>query len=251
MKGMAKSMESLGGYLVLVFFAAQFVKYFDWTNLGLILPRLLEQFGLAESLCRALGIVTWPMVEFEADDALATAAARFGGGPVSQVVICSPDKDLMQCVRGQSVVCWDRMRDRIYGEAEVIEKFGVAPGSIPDLLALVGDSADGIPGVPRWGMKSAATVLAHYQHLEAIPHDEADWVVRPRGAKALCEQLQLHAREARLYKQLTTLRLDVPLAESLEDLRYRGAVKDELDAVCEQLADSSLRESVQFQDSVG
>ncbi|HEY3236760.1 MAG TPA: hypothetical protein VGJ84_18725, partial [Polyangiaceae bacterium] len=124
-------------------------------------PELLAQFDLAEQVSSALGIVTWPMVEFEADDALATAAARYNrDARVEQVVICSPDKDFAQCVIGDRVVCWDRMRQRILGEAGVKEKFGVGPASIPDLLALTGDAADGIPGIPRWGRKSAGTLLS-------------------------------------------------------------------------------------------
>lgn len=208
-------------------------------------PRLLGQFGLAERACAALGVVTWPMIEFEADDALATAADRFAGAPgVEQVVICSPDKDLTQCVRGESIVCWDRMRDRIYGEADVIEKFGVAPASIPDYLALVGDAADGIPGVPRWGKKAAASVLAFYGRLEAIPHDEALWEPTVRGARALAAELARHFPAALLYRELATLRRDVPLPEGLEDLRYRGAARSLLEAVCEELGDSSLLEAV-------
>ena len=137
-------------------------------------PALYGQFGLAEDACRALGIVTWPMVEFECDDALATAAARFAASPsVERVVVCSPDKDLTQCVQGDRVVCFDRMRRKRLDERGVVEKFGVYPKSIPDWLALVGDSADGYPGVPRWGAKSAAAVLGAYEKLEAIPADAA------------------------------------------------------------------------------
>ena len=131
---------------------------------------LMAQFPLAERATHALGLVTWPMVEFEADDALATAAVRWGDAPdVEQVLICTPDKDMTQCVRDGRIVCFDRMRRKMIDEAAVIQKFGVPPASIADWLALVGDSADGYPGVPRWGAKSAAAVLAHYGHLEAIP----------------------------------------------------------------------------------
>jgi 5'-3' exonuclease len=208
-------------------------------------PNLYSQFGLAERVCAAFGVVTWSMVEFEADDALATAAYRWAPDPeVDQVVICSPDKDLSQCVSGERIVCWDRMRDLIYGEAAVVEKFGVAPASIPDYLALVGDTADGIPGVPRWGKKAASALLAHYAHLEAIPHDDALWQVTVRGSRALALSLAEHYTASLLYRDLATLRRDVPLPETLDDLRYRGADRDLLGAVCEELADFSLMEGV-------
>ena len=186
-------------------------------------PLLYEQFGLAEDACRALGIVTWPMVEFECDDALATAAARFAASSsVERVVVCSPDKDLAQCVQGERVVCLDRMRRKTLDERGVIDKFGVRPSSMPDWLALVGDSADGYPGIPRWGAKSAATVLAVYEKLEAIPDDAAAWRVPVRGAAALGASLAAHRTEALLFRQLATLRTDAPLAESLDDLRWCG-----------------------------
>jgi 5'-3' exonuclease len=186
-------------------------------------PVLFAQFGLAEDACRALGLVTWPMVEFECDDALAAAAARFNLVPdVERVVICSPDKDLAQCVRGTRVVCLDRMRRKVLDEDGVVAKFGVKPLSMPDWLALVGDSADGYPGIPRWGAKSAAAVLAFYEHLDAIPTDSADWRVKVRGAAALAAELAARPAEARLYRQLATLRTDVPLAEPLAALRWRG-----------------------------
>ncbi|MET0411427.1 MAG: 5'-3' exonuclease H3TH domain-containing protein [Polyangiaceae bacterium] len=207
-------------------------------------PKLLDQFPLAEDVCRALGIVTWPEVEFEADDAMATAAARFSELPeVEQVVLATPDKDLTQCVIGERIVCWDRMRQKVSGEREVVEKFGVLPESIPDLLALVGDTADGIPGVPRWGMKSAAVVLAHYKHLEQIPHDDASWAVRPRGAPVLAANLRAQWDDALLFRELATLRRDVPLPESLDDLRYRGPNLALLARLSEELADFSLLQS--------
>ena len=139
-------------------------------------PSLLEQFPLAEEAVSALGLVVWPMIEFEADDALASAAARFQDEPaVEQVILCSPDKDLAQLVSGSRLVCWDRRREIVYDEEAVIAKYGVSPASIPDWLALVGDSADGYPGVPSWGAKSASAVLSRYQHLEAIPDDPLLW----------------------------------------------------------------------------
>jgi 5'-3' exonuclease len=156
-------------------------------------PALFAQFGLAEDACRALGVVTWPMIEFECDDALATAAARFAAAaPVERVVVCSPDKDLAQCVQGDRVVCFDRIRRKRLDERGVREKFGVTPKSIPDWLALVGDSADGFPGVPRWGAKSAAAVLGTYEKLEAIPADANAWEVAVRGAPALAASLAEH-----------------------------------------------------------
>ncbi|MGD9765446.1 MAG: 5'-3' exonuclease H3TH domain-containing protein [Candidatus Binatia bacterium] len=182
---------------------------------------LWAQFPLAEDALRALGVVVWPMVEFEADDALASAAHRFAAA--DRVVILSPDKDLAQCVRGSRVVMRDRMRAITYGEAEVRAKFGVPPASIPDWLALVGDTADGIPGIPGWGPKSAAAVLAAYEHLDAIPDDPRAWRVGVRGAARLAAALAERRDAVRLYRTLATLRVDVPLSESLDDLRWRGA----------------------------
>jgi len=190
-------------------------------------PDLAAQFDLAEEAVAALGIVVWPMVEFEADDALATAAVRFVKNPaVHQVVICSPDKDLAQLVSHDRIVCWDRRRKIIYDEAAVIEKYGVTPISIPDWLALVGDAADGIPGVPSWGAKSSAAVLSKYQHLDAIPTELEKWDVKVRGARRLHENFTVHREEAFLYRRLTRLRTDVPLEESLDDLKWAGPTED-------------------------
>jgi len=208
-------------------------------------PDLWGQFGLAERVCAALGIVVWPMVEFEADDALATAAARFVREPeVDQVLIASPDKDLAQCVVGSRVVCLDRMRKKVLDEAGVSAKFGVTPAQIPDYLALVGDTADGIPGVPRWGAKSAAAVLTEYGTIDSIPDSAADWRVSVRGAAALAESLAGRRADALLYKRLATLRLDVPLTENLTDLRYRGAARAPLEALASELSDTTLLERV-------
>lgn len=203
---------------------------------------LFAQFPLAEQAARALGIVVWSMVEFEADDALATFAARHARGEegVEQIVLCSPDKDLSQCVVGSRVVTWDRIRDQVRDEAAVIDKFGIAPASIADYLALVGDSADGIPGVPRWGAKSAATVLAHYKHLEAIPKDAKDWDIKVRGAEALAGNLREQFEHAQLYKTLATLRTDVPLSQSLAQLRYQGPSTG-FDEFCREIGESSSR----------
>jgi 5'-3' exonuclease len=206
---------------------------------------LLSQFALAEQATRALGIVVWPMVEFEADDAIAAAAERWRDAPgVEQIVLCTPDKDMAQCVRGTRVVCLDRLRRRVLDEAGVIEKFGVPPASIPDWLALVGDSADGYPGVPRWGSKSAAAILAAYGHLEAIPEREAEWRVPVRGAAALAASLREHRDEVYLYRRLATLRADVPLTEQIDDLRWRGARRDQLTMLCREIEDEGFLERV-------
>jgi 5'-3' exonuclease len=206
---------------------------------------LMAQFPLAERAAHALGLVVWPMVEFEADDALATAAARYGRSTdVEQILICTPDKDMAQCVHGSRIVCFDRMRRRTIDEAAVVAKFGVSPASIPDWLALVGDDADGIPGVPRWGAKSASTLLARYEHLEAIPDDATRWEVTVRGAAALAESLREHREEALLYRRLATLRTDVPLGEEIEDLRWRGALRPGLTSLCRAIGDERLIERV-------
>jgi 5'-3' exonuclease len=204
-------------------------------------PALLAQFPLAEEATAALGVVVWGMHDFEADDAIAAAAARFAGDPrVERVYLCSPDKDLAQCVRGDRVVCLDRMRRKEMDEAGVVAKFGVSPASIPDFLALVGDTADGIPGVPRWGAKSAAALLSRYGHIDAIPDHEADWAVPVRGAAALAASLRAHRPESRLYRTLATLRTDVPLGETLDDLAWQGARKGMLEDLCARLGDSDF-----------
>jgi len=207
-------------------------------------PDLFAQFPLAEQAVRALGIVVWPMVEFEADDAIATAAVRFMDQPgVEQVVICSPDKDLAQLVIGEKVVCWDRRREIVYDEAAVIEKYGVAPASIPDWLALVGDAADGIPGIPAWGAKSSAALLSKFGHFESIPEDIAEWEMTPGRARRLAENLAEHVEQAHLYRQLTTLRTDVPLEEGVADLEWQGA-REELKPFCEELGVNDIPERI-------
>jgi 5'-3' exonuclease len=204
-------------------------------------PELLDQFHLAERAARALGIVVWSMIEFEADDALATAAAKWKDTPaVEQIVICSPDKDLAQCVEGKRVATWDRRQNIIRGEQEVIEKFGVAPESIPDWLALVGDSADGIPGVPGWGKKSSSLVLYRYAHLEDIPEDSGKWDVDVSRAGYIASTLKEYRREVQLYRQLATLRTDVPIIEGLEDLEWNGPRRDDLEALSKELGDEKL-----------
>ncbi len=205
-------------------------------------PALFGQFPLAERAARALGLVVWPMVEFEADDALAAAAAWLAGrDEVEQVRICSPDKDLAQCVSGTRVVCVERLKGNVIDEAGVLEKFGVAPASIPDWLALVGDSADGIPGLPRWGKKAASVALACYRSLDAIPDDPAAWSVALRGSAALAESLRTHREAARLYRTLATLRTDVPLGVTEpEALAWRGADRPALEALCAELGDGGF-----------
>jgi len=204
---------------------------------------LLAQFPLAEEAVSALGVVVWPMVEFEADDALGTATARFKKeSAVKQIVICSPDKDLAQLVSGKQVVCWDRRRDIVLDETGVVEKFGVRPQSIPDWLALVGDAADGYPGISGWGAKSASAVLARFKHLESIPNDPGKWhlsSISPGRAARLAENLSTRREEALLYRKLATLREDVPLKERLGDLEWQGA-RARLKEICHRLGDDKL-----------
>jgi len=199
-------------------------------------PDLLAQFRDAERALRSLGITTWPMVEDEADDGLATATARFiGDSRVEQIVICSVDKDLGQCVEGQRVVLRDRMRRVTYDEDGIRAKFGVAPGSIPDYLALVGDSSDGYPGLPGWGAKSAAAVLAKWRHLETIPDSPLEWEVPVRGAVGLAATLRDHRAEAALYKRLATLNADAAVDGDLDSLAWQGVPRSEFLALCDEL----------------
>jgi 5'-3' exonuclease len=201
---------------------------------------LLGQFPLAERAVSALGIVVWPMVEFEADDALATGASRFKKQrAVEQVVLCSPDKDLAQSVSGVRVISWDRRREIYLDEEGVIKKFGVRPHSIPDWLALVGDAADGYPGIPNWGAKSASAVLARFEHLESIPEDPRQLGLPLGRAAKLVESLRARRQDAFLYRQLATLREDVPLQEELADLAWRGAMA-ELQEICHELGSEAL-----------
>lgn len=202
---------------------------------------LLDQFDLAEEAVDALGIVVWPMVEFEADDVLASAAhAWANSADVEQVVICSPDKDLAQMVVDPKVVTLDRRREITLDTHGVIEKFGVRPESIPDYLALVGDAADRIPGIPRWGAKSASQVLWRYLHLEEIPSDPTQWDVTVRGAATMSANLEERRAEAALYKDLATLRLDVPIAESIDDLEWQGVPRGRFEGFCERLSFESM-----------
>ena len=207
-------------------------------------PDLLQQFPLAEEAVNALGLIVWPMVEFEADDAIASAVFRFQDeSEVDQVVICSPDKDLAQLVSGSRVVCWDRRRDIVYDEEAVIEKYGVPPASIPDWLALVGDSADGYPGVPAWGAKSASAVLSRYGHLESIPIDHHQWGLPAGRALRLAENLRTYKEEALLYRRLATLRRDITLKQSIHDLEWNGA-QERLRELCVEMGDNDLPDRV-------
>ncbi len=205
---------------------------------------LLSQFPLAERAIEALGLVVWPMVEFEADDALAAAAARWADAPgVDRVWICTPDKDLAQCVRGEKVVLRDRRRRRTVDEAGVVARWGVRPASIPDYLALVGDSADGFPGLPGWGARSAAAVLGRFEHLEAIPADVAEWRVDVRSPAALGATLRANWSDALLFRCLATLASDAPLPQTdPAELVWRGARRAEFTALCEELGQPRLAE---------
>jgi 5'-3' exonuclease len=186
-------------------------------------PDLKAQFPLLEEALTALGVAVWPMVEFEADDALASASVIAAELPrVHRVVICTPDKDLAQCVRGTTVVQMIRRTREIRDESGVVAKFGVHPESIPDYLALVGDASDGYPGLPGWGAKSTAAVLAKYIHLEAIPEDGTTWGVNAASAGALGRTLARERDRAMLFRELATLRTDIPLFESIDALRWNG-----------------------------
>jgi 5'-3' exonuclease len=206
-------------------------------------PDLWAQFPLAEEAFEALGIRVWPMIEFEADDAIATAADRFAGG-VDCVVIASPDKDFAQCVVDRRVVIHDRIRRIVYDAAAVQTKFGVPPAAIPDLLALVGDTADGIPGIPGWGKRSAAALLTAYGRLESIPDDPRAWSITLRNRDRLAAALAERREDALLYKRLATLRRDVPLAEQrVDDLVWSGVPRRQFEDFCARMgfADLALR----------
>jgi 5'-3' exonuclease len=195
---------------------------------------LRAQFDLVEEAMRALGIVVWSMDRWEADDALATAAVRFAG-PDVEVRILTPDKDLGQVLADGQIVQIDRVRRKVIDEAALRARRGVAPASIPDYLALVGDTSDGIPGIPGFGEKSTGAILGHYGTIEAIPEDAANWDVKITGAPRLAAELALRRDDALLYRKLATLVRDVPLAESLADLAYKGARRAAYEALCKQL----------------
>jgi 5'-3' exonuclease len=200
---------------------------------------LLDQFPLAERAMHAIGVTVWGMYEFEADDALATGALRWRDD-VDRVIVMTPDKDLSQLYGDSGIVGYDRRRQAFIDRTAVVEKFGVPPESIPDWLALVGDAADGLPGIPGWGAKSSGVVLSRYGHLEDIPLDAARWDVAVRGAANLAVTLRARMGDALLYRFLATLRRDVPLAETLDDLRWRGVRRDAFTAMCEELGFDSL-----------
>lgn len=205
-------------------------------------PQLLSQFPILEEVLHSLGVMVWPMVEFEADDALAAAAAKATlERDVEQVIICTPDKDLAQCVVGNRVVQLDRRRAILRDESGIVEKFGVKPRSIPDLLAVVGDSADGYPGLPGWGMKAAGLTLSQYESLETIPKDWRTWHPSIRRARALSESLFSAWEDALLFRRLATLRLDVAVFDDLDQLRWAGP-RPEFAECCERLRAPELEE---------
>ena len=200
-----------------------------------VAPELLSQFPILEEALEAMGVVVWPMVEFEADDALASAARKAAlDDGVTQVLICTPDKDLSQCVVGTRVVQLDRRSNAVRDEAGVVAKFGVKPKSIPDFLAVVGDSADGFPGVAGWGPKAAAEALSRYSHLENIPKDWLEWHPSIRRARGLAESLLGSWDDALLYRTLATLRLDAPVFDSVDELRWRGPRAD-FEGLCRRM----------------
>jgi len=209
------------------------------TGLGLP-PELTAQFDLVEEGVSALGVTVWSMKEWEADDALASAAARFEG-QVDQVRILSPDKDLGQCIRGDRVVLVDRHREKVVDEASFVKERGFQPRSVPDFLGLVGDAADGIPGLPGWGEKGTAAVLGRYGTLEGIPREAGEWDPKLKGAEKLCAALCAEEENAALYKKLATLATDVPLKETLEDLRWKGVPRARFEAFCDRMAAPQLK----------
>ena len=203
-------------------------------------PELLSQFPILEAALEAMGVVVWPMGYFEADDALASAASKAAkDDQVRQILICTPDKDLSQCVVGARVVQLDRRRNLVRDEAGVVAKFGVSPQSIPDYLAVVGDSADGFPGVQGWGAKAAALVLSQYRHLEDIPKDWQQWHPSIRRAGLLSESLFTAWNDALLFRTLATLRLDVPVFDTVEDLRWKGPQAN-FEKLCREMKSAAL-----------
>ena len=203
-------------------------------------PELLAQFPVAEDAMRAIGVTVWSMIEWETDDAIATAAVRWADD-FDKVVVHSPDKDMFQLYGHPTVVGYNRREQAFIDADDVVAKFGIGPGSIPDYLALVGDSADGYPGLPGWGAKSTSAVLAEYGRIEDIPDDAAEWGVAVRGAAKLAATLAAGRAEAALYKDLAVLRTDVPLAETIEDLEWHGVPRSEFEAMCEAHGFTQLR----------
>jgi 5'-3' exonuclease len=196
---------------------------------------LLSQFPLLEDALEAAGFAVWRMIETEADDGMATGAALAAADPrVKQVLICTPDKDLAQCVSGNSIVQLDRRKEVTYDEKGVMEKFGVMPSSIPDYLALVGDAADGFPGLPGWGAKSAAALLSHYGHIEEIPDDPRRWQVKVRGAAKLAGTLAEHRDLAMLFRRIATVVTDTPEVGPVDSWRWSGP-REEFEEICDYL----------------
>lgn len=207
-------------------------------------PRLLAQFQLLEDSLASMGLIVWPMVELEADDAIAGAANSLSKfAEVTRIYLCSPDKDLAQCVRKKRIVMMDRRRDKIIDEDGVVKKFGVPPESIPDYLALVGDSADGYPGLDGWGEKSASSILSKYHHLERIPKDNQDWTVSLRGAVTLAATLQENMKLALLFRDLATLRTKQPRISDPGQLQWKGSLGT-FEATCKELEAGQLLERV-------
>lgn len=203
-------------------------------------PELHAQFPVAERAMEAIGVTVWSMIEQEADDGLAAAALRFVD-EVDRVVIVSPDKDMCQLYGHPKIVGFDRRNERVIDAAGVVEKFGVGPESIPDYLALVGDTADGIPGLSGWGAKSSSKLLARYGHLDRIPASDTEWDVEVRGAAKLAATLREHRDEALLYRDLATLRTDADIPQTLDDLRWRGAHRPTFEALCDELGFDTLK----------
>jgi 5'-3' exonuclease len=210
-----------------------------------VAPELLSQFPILEEALQAMGVVVWPMIEFEADDAMASAAAKAAQDVrAEKIFICTPDKDLSQCVTGTRVVQMDRRKNTVRDEAGVVEKFGVSPESIPDYLGVVGDSADGYPGIAGWGAKAGASVLSQYVHLENIPKDVQRWSPSIRRAHTLAESLFSAWDEALQFRTLATLRRDVPVFETIDDLRWQGPRPD-FAQLCQRLNTSNLLDRAQ------
>ena len=208
-------------------------------------PELLSQFPILEEALEAMGVLVWPMTYFEADDALASAAAKASQDDlVERVIICTPDKDLAQCVVGTRVVQLDRRREILRDEGGVVAKFGVSPTSIPDYLAVVGDTADGYPGIPGWGEKAAAAVFSRYPHLEQIPKSWQEWDPSIRRAQRLAESLVSQWNDAVLFRTLATLRLDAPVFNSIDDLRWKGT-DAKFGSCCERLNAPALMKRVE------
>ena len=216
-----------------------FAKYKDGSDTP---EELLMQFPLAERVVEALGIKVWPSLDYEADDALGSAAIKFSQyEEVDQVVICSIDKDLCQIVSGDVIVCLDRKNRKVFNEIEVENKFGVLPTSIPDYLGLMGDSADGIPGIPKWGSKSASALLSRYLTIENIPNNYVLWDVKVRGAETLSRNLEENRQMAYLYKQLATIKTDVVIDEEIADLSWEGIKTQDFIQICDELGLPNLK----------